>query len=71
MLLAQTHKAMKGDTRAFEAILKLETKTASSSASGPTGVLVVPGPLTEEEWEKRVDQHQAKYRGNIDTEDDG
>ncbi|MGY0791995.1 DUF5681 domain-containing protein [Azospirillum argentinense] len=69
MLLAQTHKAMKGDTRAFEAILKLEAKTASSSASGPTGVLVVPGPLTEEEWEKRVEQHQAKFRGNINNED--
>ncbi|AWJ88963.1 hypothetical protein Sp245p_03735 [Azospirillum baldaniorum] len=71
MLLAQTHKAIKGDTRAFEAILKLETKTASSSASEPTGVLVVPGPFTDEEWEKRVEQHQAKYRGNIDNEDDG
>ncbi|WP_454019153.1 DUF5681 domain-containing protein [Azospirillum sp. Marseille-Q6669] len=69
MLLAQTLKAMKGDTRAFEVILKLEAKTASSSEPEPTGVLGVPGPLTEEEWEKRVDQHQAKYRGNIDNED--
>ncbi|MGY0790501.1 DUF5681 domain-containing protein [Azospirillum argentinense] len=69
MLLAQTHKAIKGDTRAFEVILKLEAKTASSSEPGPTGVLVVPGPFTDEEWEKRVEQHQAKFRGNIDNED--
>lgn len=63
MLRVLVNKACKGDARAIQLLLKTQTP-GESAPSGPTGVLVVPGMLDEEEWARRADIQQAPYRGN-------
>ena len=67
MLLAQTQKAIKGDTRAFDAVLKL-TASDAPSPEGRHGVLIVPAQLEPEEWAKAAEQQQARWRGNADSD---
>jgi hypothetical protein len=66
VLYAQVVKAMKGDQRAFSTIMSLAKRCGllrsrdgkGSEAVG--GFLVIPDPMTREEWEKAAMEHQRK-----------
>jgi hypothetical protein len=58
VMYAQIRKAMQGDVSAFSEILKLAKRlgvigrASQGSHDRPGGFLVVPDPVTQEEWEK-------------------
>ena len=71
MLYAQIHKAMQGDVSAFCDILKLAKRlgvigrTSHGSHDRPGGFLVVPDPVTVEEWEKMARKHADELRSRV------
>jgi hypothetical protein len=66
-VMAVLNEAMKGDVRALIGLMSLVRRNKLGDSS-TGGVLIVPGMATTPEeiaaWEKRVDEHQAPYRGN-------
>jgi hypothetical protein len=68
MIQTLSNKAMKGDTRAFNAVSTLAQKagqleTAEQPRMHP--VLIVPGISSVEDWTREAAKHQAKYAGNV------
>lgn len=59
-------KALQGDLRAMK-LLEEKLQKAGIDGGKPErkGVLVLPPPVSEEEWIKQVEKNQAKYREHL------
>lgn len=64
MIMAQGIKAAQGDTKAFSSICSAARSagmlTPELNENQGGGVLLVPKPLTEEEWEKHMAEKRRK-----------
>ncbi len=65
ILRTQVGRACKGDDKAWQAITRLlDQGGPSSGGSNPSGVLIVPGVSSLEDWEKIAEAHQSRFCGN-------
>jgi len=62
MLRVLHAKAAKGDMAAFRELNRVRASFPPEKPVGKSGVLVVPGGTSEEDWRRRVAANQAKYR---------
>jgi hypothetical protein len=64
-LMAILNRACGGDPTAFTTVLTIAKQTNAFPVQGEGGgYLIVPPPMTTEEWLEAAEKHQAKYRGN-------
>ncbi len=63
--MAILNRACGGDPTAFTTVLTIAKQTNAFPVQGEGGgYLIVPPPMTTEEWLEAAEKHQAKYRGN-------
>ncbi len=64
-LVAVLNKACSGDPKAFTRMLAIAKQTNAFPVQGQGGgYLIVPPPMTYEEFLEALEKDQAKYRGN-------
>ena len=69
MMQSLIHKALKGDIRALTMVWKLTAHLEERKQQGPSGVLIVPGPIDPKSWVEAVAKEQAKWRGRHEEND--
>ena len=68
VLLSLRNRSLAGNVRAFRAIHDLLQRYAPQREAKKGGFLIVPAPMTLEEWTRAVAEHQRKGRGEPDAD---